>query len=306
MKKLILFGMLSMLLAACVTAPAAVVTPDPTPPPAPSLAPGIYRVSDGALIEPAALFAALEDKKVVFVGESHDNAAHHEVERRVVEGLARRNPGAVALGMEMFQRPYQAPLDAYVREEIDEAALLAQTEYEDRWGFDFAFYRPMVSLMRLQGSRVVALNAPKELTRKISKVGLDGLTPEEAAQLPPTTREPSSEHRAMIKAVFDGFHSGMDEETFGRFYEAQLVWDATMGQSCVDHLLEHPETHQVVLLAGMFHVQYGLGIPRHVRLLAPDWETAIVIPAAPTPEEPVALEDFLGTTLGDYVWVIEP
>lgn len=301
----VLLALLAALtLGACATTPAAPPPIAPPQAPRPVLEPGIYRLSDGARLSPNELFKALEGERVVFVGESHDNADHHEVQRLVLEGLSRRNPGAVALGMEMFQAPYQAPLDAYTRQELDEAQMLAQTQYADRWGFDFGFYRPMVELMRLQGSHVVALNAPKELTRRISKVGLGGLTEAERAQLPPSQEAASPEHRQMIQGAFSSFHSDMDEDTFERFYQAQVTWDATMAASCVEFLQTHPETQQMVVIAGMFHVHYGLGIPHHVQELAPDWPTAILIPATNQEDEPLVWEDLQASGLGDYVWVL--
>ena len=49
---------------------------------------------------------------MVFVGESHTNPEHHEIQHRIVEALSARNP-AVLVGMEMLQRPYQEVLDEW-------------------------------------------------------------------------------------------------------------------------------------------------------------------------------------------------
>ncbi len=291
--------------AACTTpaAPAVVIAPE-APKPI-SIEPGIYRVSDGQVLSPKELMGVLSQKRYIFVGESHDNVHHHKIQRQIIEGLARRNTGAVAVGMEMFQVPYQEPLDAYMRQEVDEATMLLQTQYADRWGYDFSFYRPILELMMLQGSHVVALNAPKELTRKVSKEGIKGLNEQEREMLPPTLDESSPEHREMIKSVFDSFHEGMDEDTFARFYKAQVIWDATMGSSAVEFMQTHKDTVQIVILAGMFHVQYGLGIPHHVGLLDPEAASVIVIPMVTSAKEPVTKEDFLGGDASDYVWIVE-
>lgn len=289
------------LLSGCASAP------DPTPVVAPGpvalMEPGIYRVADGQRLERDAFFEELRRYRVVFVGERHDNVVHHEIQGEILEGLSRKIPGGVALGMEMFQTPYQEPLDAYVRGDIDAEEMLKRTEYKKRWGFDFDLYRPLMELMRLQGSGIAALNAPSELTRKISREGVAALSEEEKALLPPNYDHLSEEHREMIRKVFAEFHAGMDEETFERFYTAQVVWDATMASSSVNFLGQHRDLEVLVVIAGMYHVQYGLGIPLRLGLYHESLESVVVIPVAQSRESPASLEDFLETKVGDYVWV---
>jgi aminopeptidase N len=49
-------------------------------------------------------------KRIVYVGEYHDRFAHHNVQLQVIKALYRKDP-KMAVGMEMFQRPYQKALD---------------------------------------------------------------------------------------------------------------------------------------------------------------------------------------------------
>lgn len=268
----------------------------------PPLAPGIYRVADGAPVAPEVFFDELEEAKYIFVGESHDNIAHHQVQAMILEGLARRSPGRVALGMEMFQVPFQPPLDEYVNRRIDEATMLQRTEYDERWGFDFDFYRPMTTLMRLQRSAVVALNAPKEVTRQVSQHGLDSLSDEVRASLPSSLTAENPDHRKMFGEAMGSFHNGMDPETFERYYMAQVIWDATMAQSAVKFLEARPDIERIVVVAGMYHVQYGLGIPFHVEALS-GVRGPIVIPVDVNAEKPVTGSDVFGKGMGDFVWV---
>ena len=289
------------LATACATTPATV---EPPPTTGTLLQPGIYRVADGAEVPAEVFFDDLEQAKVVYVGETHDNAAHHMVQTAVLEELSRRAPGKVGLGMEMFHRPFQSVLDDYARSQIDEETMLERAEYEERWGFDFGFYRPMMTLMRLQGSPIAALNAPKELTRKISREGLDALNEAEKAQIPPSFHEDNPPHREMFKQAMGSFHHGMDEATFERFYHAQVMWDSTMAMSAVQCFERHPQLARLVVVAGMYHVQQGLGIPFHVEKQA-GFEGRIVIPAQFGGEEPVYAEDIIGSDAGDYIWVYE-
>ncbi len=58
-------------------------------------------------------------KKIIYVGESHDQFSHHVMELEVVKDLHRRGK-KIAIGMEMFQRPFQEALDDYIEGKIDE------------------------------------------------------------------------------------------------------------------------------------------------------------------------------------------
>ncbi|MBW2464263.1 MAG: ChaN family lipoprotein, partial [Deltaproteobacteria bacterium] len=83
--------------------------------------------------------------RVIYVGEAHDDPAHHRAQRAILAALHGQDPD-IALGVEMVQRPFQPALDAWVQSEgheDDVAALLAAVEWEDRWGFDFELYRPL-------------------------------------------------------------------------------------------------------------------------------------------------------------------
>ena len=58
-------------------------------------------------------------------------------------------------------------------------------EYKQRWGFDWSLYKPIVDFCRHNKVPLAALNAPKELTSRISKVAFAGLNDEEKKQLGP-------------------------------------------------------------------------------------------------------------------------
>jgi uncharacterized iron-regulated protein len=248
-------ALLVALLAAtgCVGARTGVTTPSV---PLPLSA---VRLPGGEPVDPDTLGALLRDVDVVYVGERHDAAADHAVEAELVR-LVR----PTLVGMEMFQRPAQDALDAYARGELDEAGLVERSQWSERWGMPFDLYADVVRASREVGARIVALNAPREWTRAISRSGLDGVPPEIRAALPEL--DPTNEaHRAMVMAALADHagHGGgaMDPAMLERFYLAQLTWDETMGES-VARALEAAPGARMVVIAGRMHVQAGLGIPR--------------------------------------------
>lgn len=312
-------GVLSILLLVGCAAPAARPDEVPdhasdTPAAAQPLEPGIYEVATGERLDPDALAMRLEDARFVVIGESHDDAFHHAVQLRVYELLQERHERPVALGMEMFHRPFQEHLDAFVAGDIDEARMLERTEYATRWGFDAAFYRPLWTLARQTHSPIVALNAPRELSRKVGRVGLDGLDDAERAQIPDDIDLGNEAHRAYLYEVFAHHGMGDDPERAERFYQAQVLWDETMADTAVTFMREHDaDVAAIVILAGRGHVERGWGIPSRIaRRLGPDAAHTVVtiIPVtldengAPRAGAPyTSLTHMRDEAVADFVWV---
>lgn len=278
-----------LLLAACGA---------PTSPAAPPPAARIVALPSGEARSFDALIDALLDAEVVYVGERHDRVEDHQAQSAIFEALHARDP-SIALGLEMVAYPEQPTLDAFVAREIDEPELLARLAWTERWGFDFALYRDAFTFARVHGVPVVALNAPRELTRAVARVGLEGIDPRLRAMLPRELDLDDAAHRAMVEDAL-GNHPGMDEAMLARFYAAQVVWDETMAGQIAAHLAGADASRRMLVLAGAMHVRAGLGIPKRAakRGARPH---AIVLPieadeldAAVRARPPIA----------DFLWVI--
>ena len=197
-------------------------------------------------------------KKIVYVGEEHDKAAHHQVQLEVIRGL-RRQTSQLAIGMEMFQRPFQKSLDDYIAGSIDERTFLKRSEYFKRWGIDYNLYKPILDFARAEHLPVIALNIRREIVEKVAKSGLDSLSGEEKDQIPRDLDLSDHEYRSRLETVFAEHNRAGGKFEF--FYQAQILWDETMAESLDGFLREHPG-YRVVVLAGGGHLQYGSGIPR--------------------------------------------
>lgn len=252
----------------------------------------------GAELTRAELVPHLLAARVIAVGELHDRASHHLAQRDLIALVHAEDP-SLAIGMEMFERRFQAPLDAYVAAEIDEAAMLEQTEWSERWAMDVALYRPILELARRERVRIVALNARRELTRTLAREGEAALPGELRAELPADMDRDDAEHREMVMSLLGGHahgEGGMSLETLERFYLAQLVWDETMGEVVATTLGATDAPHRMVVVAGRAHVWSGLGIPRRAarRGAAPH---VVVLPASPS-----ELEELRSRC--DYAWLV--
>ncbi len=260
---------------------------DPKPAVAPTAGSGIEsaglpmqivaaRTGHGMAVD--AFWKSLAEQRVVCVGEEHTNPHNHWVQLVVVQHLA--SQPHLALGMEMFQRPFQGVLDDYAAGNIDAAALRSRTGYDDRWGYEWGFYAPTIAAVVAAKGALVALNAPRELTKKVVHHGLDSLTPDERAQIPELDlKDPA--HRAWFDTlmeemggsaahsakpepktapVADPHHAEADPAepaapempSADAIYTVQVIWDETMADTAVKWLSAHPDGHMIIL-AGNGH-----------------------------------------------------
>ncbi len=234
------------------------------------------------------LIEQLADDRVIFVGETHDRYEDHLNQLAIMRGLHERgNP--IAIGMEFFQQPFQDTLDAYVAGDLSEAELLRETEYFERWRFDYRLYRPILRYARAHGLPLIALNLPREITRQVGDGGIASLGPEQAAMIPREIDRDDSEYRAYLETVF-AMHPHSEDASFEHFLEVQLLWDEGMAERAVRWLREHPDA-QLIVLAGAGHIEYGRGIPSRVqrRLAVP---MSIVMSGQQRPLDP-RMADFL-------------
>jgi uncharacterized iron-regulated protein len=219
----------------------------------------VVDLADLSGLEP--VIDALAEKRVVFVGESHDRYEHHLNQLAVIEGLHRRGKD-LAIGMEFFQQPFQPALDAFVAGEITEKEMLRRTDYFERWRYDYRLYRPIMRFAREHGIPIIALNLEKEITEKVGDGGLDSLTEAERARIPAQMERDDEAYRARVRAVFE-HHPGTGDQDFEDFLSVQLLWDEGMAERAADYLAANPEK-SMVLLAGSGHLEYGQGIPKRL------------------------------------------
>jgi uncharacterized iron-regulated protein len=232
--------------------------------------PGAYENADpetkvldlSALGEFDGLIDRLADDRVIFVGESHDRYEDHLNQLAIIRGLRERG-AELAIGMEFFQQPFQDRLDAYIAGTLSEEDLLRETEYFERWRFDYRLYRPILRYAKEHGIPLIALNVPREITDKVGDNGIASLSAEESAQIPSEIDRDDEDYRAHIKMVFD-MHPKDDEASFEHFLEVQLLWDEGMAERAADWLAANPGK-QLIVLAGSGHVEYGRGIPSRLK-----------------------------------------
>ncbi|MCG6984396.1 MAG: ChaN family lipoprotein [Thiocapsa sp.] len=235
------------------------------------------------------LLDRIADRRVVFIGESHDRYEDHLNQLAVIQGLHRRGK-SLAIAAEFFQQPFQEAVDDYIAGAISESEFLRRTQYFDRWRFDYRLYRPILRFARAEAIPVIALNLEAELTRRVGEVGIAGLTDEERARIPTEIDRSDPKYRERIEKVF-AMHPSDGGQDIEHFIEVQLLWDEGMAARAADYLEAHPD-RTLIVLAGSGHVEYGQGIPKRLTRRI-DVPTATILNGTQRSMDPAAADFFL-------------
>jgi uncharacterized iron-regulated protein len=204
-------------------------------------------------------WGAVEKADVVYVGETHDDPAHHEYERRLIRDLLRRKV-KFAVGWEMFDETQQEWIDAWASHKISLGQLLTKTDFQKRWGIYSPVYEEILRTTGKANVRNLALNAPGQLARKIARA--EPLTADERAMLPSGFVADGGAYKNFVKLI--GEHPGVNETDRRRYFDAQNLWDQTMASRILEFERRNPGV-KLIVLTGRDHVSGGYGIPFYLR-----------------------------------------
>ncbi|MEK7805459.1 MAG: ChaN family lipoprotein [Planctomycetota bacterium] len=245
---------------------------------------------------------------VLYVGETHANKAAHQVQLKILKTYYEKFGNNIAIGMEMFTRPYQPFLDQWVAGEIDENKFLEETHWDSEWGYDYYLYKDILDFAREKKIPVIALNAPKAVVKMVSKNGLKGLSEEEKKQLPEIDTTDNF-HRAYLERAI---REHMVDRTadLEKYNDVQNLWEEYMAQTIADYLSSwEGKDKKFLAFAGNGHIIYDFGIPEKVfrRSHLPYYT---IYPAEfhgdkPPPEHDLFLPE-IPLEPADFVWVIPP
>jgi len=240
------------------------------------------------------IVASLEDKRVLLIGEQHNRFAHHLNQLQLIKKLTEAGY-QVAIGMEMFQQPYQQALDDYLTGKITESEFLTQSKYFDKWRYDYNLYKPIIDYALTQKLPLLALNIEADITRQVTKKGLYDLDEKQQQQIPDALNFSDQSYREDLKFVFqihDKMFHGLPMN-FNYFLQSQVLWDESMAQTAHQFLQKHPQ-HVLVILAGNGHLRYRYGIPQRLERLSGLSPLVIL------------QDDKLEETIADYVLLTTP
>jgi uncharacterized iron-regulated protein len=209
----------------------------------------------------------LSGDRFVYVGESHDDMAMHDIQLRVIEGLYAKSPN-IAVGLEMLPVETQPALDRWSQGVLSRDEFLRESRWYVHWSMNFGFYEKIFEFAKANRIPLYALNVPREIITKVRTGGWDSLTDAEKAMVPPLDLK-LEDHRALMRVIFgeseiphemkggEGF-----DKMFEGLYRAQVAWDEVMAANAISGA--EASKGRMIVLAGSGHMIYGLGINRRV------------------------------------------
>jgi uncharacterized iron-regulated protein len=231
----------------------------------------VLRTQDGEIISFASLMDELREADVIYVGENHDNPDHHAMQLRVLQELRRAGVDFV-LGMEMFQVEDQEKLDRWRAGELSDEEL--QKVFWESWRMPWDMYAGIFHFARQQRLRLVGINIPREVVKKVARSGFASLSPADRQAIPADvtcTIDPS--YKAFVKRIYTT-HTG-NGFNFDFFCEAQMLWTRSMARHLTDYLHNNPGSRMVVLTGAGHALKQG--IPAYTQGLLPH-QAAVIIP----------------------------
>ena len=254
----------------------------------------IMNMETGKTLSFDSFIKQLGTKRLVFIGETHDNPEHHLIQVQILQALMAGHERPLTLAMEFFQTTQQEVLDRYLEGALNEEAFLEKVGWHRSWGFHYHFYRPLIAMAKQRGSRILAINAPHSITRKVARHGLSSLKPEERSQLAKDVDLTNESHRAYVREVYGKHPHPKGLMRFDFFYEAQCVWEDTMAENIGTYLGENKQ--KMVVFTGNGHIIKKFGIPdrtlKHARV---DYATVVLFPLT----DPLKIEK----DTADYIWL---
>jgi uncharacterized iron-regulated protein len=203
---------------------------------------------------PGALVQAMQGRRVVLLGEVHDNAVQHALRaaalrRWIVQGAR------PAIAFEQFDRERQPDIERARRERpADADHLIAQAKGSGDWRWEY--YRPFVALALEYDLLIVATNLSRGEAMQVANDGW-------AALFDPATRSalrldalPTDFRSKHEDAIAIGHCNLLPADALPALARAQMARDIVMARSIRPHV-----DRGVVLLAGNGHVRRDIGVP---------------------------------------------
>jgi len=246
---------------------------------------------------------------VIYIGEAHYTPSHIEAALQVLQTLLDEGRTPI-LGMEMFSWDGQGGLDRYLNGEVTRIEeFLAESQWKNNWGGKYADYSPLVDFAKTHELKLLGLNPPRPLVRKVVQKGLSGIGGDPDVKkwnIPDPFPADDPEYRGIIFEQIEKCHGGMSQEVYQKIYEASVFRDEGMASVITTTMsrLGTSGPRTFVSYTGAGHIQYGLPIPKRVqRQLGTPVRQVTVYLHALDPEYSEDVDHLIDEQIADFVWL---
>lgn len=264
----------------------------------------IEAVAAHRTLEPAALFDALAEARVVVLGEKHDNPDHHALQAQAIDALVARGHKP-AVVFEMIERGQQAALDdarAQSPEDVD--AIATALDWERSGWPAWSLYRPVFESAVRHGLPIVAGSLDRAVVMDVARRGTAALPSSFVTEHRLTEPSADASPDALREAMRQAHCSMLPESMLDTMVLVQRARDAMLA-SRAHAALERAGS--VVVIAGNGHARKDRGVPRYLeRAYGVATRVLALLEVRPDVHDVQGLapEDAGGGALPyDYVWL---
>jgi uncharacterized iron-regulated protein len=213
-----------------------------------------------------ALARFMQGKRVVLLGEVHDNASQHALRLAALERVVALG-ARPALVFEQFDQDRQAAIDRARRERPGDVDYLIE-QAKGSGGWHWASYRPMLALALAHRLPIVAGNLSRGDAMRVAKEGWAAVFDDGTRDALRLDALPADFLRKHEQAIAAGHCDRLPAASLAPIARAQIARDIALAQA-----LRPYAPDGVVLIAGNGHVRRDIGVPFW---LTPDERAAVV------------------------------
>ena len=225
----------------------------------------IWSVSEQKYISAEALDNQLSHYDAILLGETHDNAQHHQLQARIIDVLLQQKP---VIAFEMLNQNQQNIINQFQRQENLNADEFAELVNWDQTGWpEFSLYRPVFNSAIENNLHIIAANLNAKQIRKVIKQGTKILSPEYQKLL---KKYPYDKNltQDLEKEILAAHCDMLPQKMLAPMLSGQQSRDIAMTMALQKVLLDADA--KVVLIAGSGHTRTDYGIPYYLKNEVPD------------------------------------
>lgn len=223
----------------------------------------VFFDKDGKKVEYTTMIEKMGAKELVFIGEIHNCAIAHWMEKIIVKDLHKIHGDQLMLGAEMFERDDQLLLNEYLNDIIPLSRFQAEAKLWDNYDTDYA---PIVEFAKEHSLTFVATNVARRYANMVSKGDFEILekVSEEGRELIAPLPIKYIDNLLVDEYFKESLPPNMKNVPVTKLAHAQAVKDATMAWS-ISQTLKGIMVH----LNGSYHSTGHAGIINYLNVYRP-------------------------------------
>ncbi len=253
----------------------------------------IFSLKSSKCITKKRLIRALENYKVIFIGDHHNSMQVHNFTKYIIEELSDRGY-KIHLANEWFTPADNKILADLSKREFNEDEFKRAVKWDEYMSLDFSLFSPIYKAVVENGGELYGVNLSKRERKMLGDKDMPSYVKTFYNQLDSTNRA----HRDLVMPYLHCYSRKKGEskdECFERNYMIQVGWDSMMaGQSA--YLTSRKlvsEKDKLIVFVGAMHLSYGLGVNMRFARMSDEPFVTIMPQKSPVSDLPIGYSDFI-------------